>query len=69
VLREREALLETIADRESTILRFRELVQKLRDDNDLLRKNLEEESSKSIPGLPEALDFKVVLHILRYSRS
>jgi len=40
-------------------VRFRELVQKLRDENDILRKNLEEESSKSIPGLPEALDFKV----------
>ncbi len=59
VFREREALLETIADRDATILRFRELVQKLRDENELLRRNLEEESSKSIPGLPEALDFKV----------
>lgn len=40
-------------------MKFRDLVQKLTDENDMLRKNLEEESSKSIPGLAEALDFKV----------
>lgn len=52
-------MLETIADYNATIVKFRDLVQKLTDDNELLRKNLEEESSKSIPGLVEALDFKV----------
>ena len=64
ILREREALLETLTDRESTILKFREVVQQLRDDNIHLRRNLEEESSKSIPGITEALDFKVIdLHL------
>jgi dynactin 1 len=35
-------------------------VQKLKDENDLLQKNLEIESTKSIPGLTEALDFKKI---------
>ena len=60
ILREREALIENLSDREATILKFREVVQQLRDDNVRLRHNLEEESSKSIPGLAEALDFKVI---------
>lgn len=59
MVREKEALIETLGDREATIVRFRELVQKLRDENDILRKNLEAESTKSLPVLPEALDFKV----------
>ncbi|CAG7835265.1 unnamed protein product [Allacma fusca] len=60
ILRDREAIVETLADREATILKFREVVQQLRDDNVLLRRTLDEESSKSIPGLAEALAFKEV---------
>lgn len=41
-------------------MRFRDLVQKLKDENELLQRNLEIESSKSIPGLAEALDFKEI---------
>lgn len=52
-------MVETVADLNSTIIKFREVVQRLTDENILLRRNLEEESSKSIPGLVEALDFKV----------
>jgi len=59
-IRERDAVIESITDLNATIIKFREVVQKLSDENLLLRKNLEEESSKSIPGLAEALDFKVL---------
>lgn len=59
-VRERDAMMETVADLNSTILKFREVVQKMTDENTLLRQNLEEESSKSsIPGLVEDLAFKV----------
>jgi dynactin 1 len=58
-MRERDALVETISDLNATIIKFREVVQKLTDENNLLRSNLEEASSKSIPGLAEALNFKV----------
>jgi len=60
-MKEKDALVETLSDHNATILRFRDLVQKLRDENLLLRRSLEEESSKSIPGLSEAMDFKVLL--------
>ncbi|XP_035714495.1 dynactin subunit 1 isoform X3 [Folsomia candida] len=60
-VRERDAMMETVADLNSTILKFREVVQKMTDENTLLRQNLEEESSKSsIPGLVEDLAFKKV---------
>ncbi|ODN04996.1 Dynactin subunit 1 [Orchesella cincta] len=58
IIRDRDALMETITDYNATIVKFRDLVQKLTDENTLLRKNLEDESTKSIPGLAEALDFK-----------
>ncbi|XP_044753810.1 dynactin subunit 1 isoform X2 [Coccinella septempunctata] len=57
-LRDRDAAIETIADRETTIGKFRELVQKLRDQSINLQDRLEKESSKPVSGLPEILDFK-----------
>ncbi|XP_017784402.1 PREDICTED: dynactin subunit 1 isoform X2 [Nicrophorus vespilloides] len=57
-LREKEAAMETIADREATINKFRELVQKLQDQSLDLQHRLEKESSKPVSALPEILDFK-----------
>ncbi|KAK9873195.1 hypothetical protein WA026_021428 [Henosepilachna vigintioctopunctata] len=57
-LRDRDAALETIADRETTIGKFRDLVQKLRDQSLDLQDRLEKETSKPISSLPEILDFK-----------
>lgn len=57
-MRDRDAAIETIADRETTIGKFRELVQKLRDQSIDLQDRLEKESSKPVSGLPEILDFK-----------
>lgn len=57
-LREREAMLETILDRDSTIMKFRELVQKINDQNMDLRNKLEMESAR-VDSVPvESLDFK-----------
>lgn len=57
-LRDRDAALETIADRESTINKFRELVQKLQEQSLELQQRLEKETSKPVSALPEILDFK-----------
>nr|XP_022907890.1 dynactin subunit 1 isoform X2 [Onthophagus taurus] len=56
--RERDAAMETIADRESTINKFRELVHKLQEQSLDLQHRLEKETSKPITTLPEILDFK-----------
>lgn len=56
--REKEAAFETIADREQTISKFRELVQKLQEQNLELQHRLEKESSKPVSALPEIMDFK-----------
>lgn len=57
-LRDRDAALETIADRETTIGKFRELVQKLQEQSLDLQHRLEKETSKPVSNLPEILDFK-----------
>ncbi|XP_025834813.1 dynactin subunit 1 [Agrilus planipennis] len=57
-LRDRDAALETIADRESTISKFRELVQKLQEQSLDLQHRLETETSKPVSKLPEIMDFK-----------
>ncbi|XP_069679025.1 dynactin subunit 1 isoform X4 [Periplaneta americana] len=56
--REKEAALETLADREITIAKFRELVQHLQEHSQELQERLERESSKPVSALPEILDFK-----------
>jgi dynactin 1 len=62
--REKDAAFETIVDRDQTILKFRELVQKLNDQTQELREKLNQESSKSAStGAKEAtfaetIDFK-----------
>lgn len=57
-LRDRDAALETIADREATINKFRELVHKLQEQSLDLQHRLEKETSKPVTMLPEILDFK-----------
>ncbi|RZC39748.1 dynactin subunit 1 [Asbolus verrucosus] len=57
-MRDRDAALETIADREATINKFRELVQKLQEQSLNLQQRLEKETSKPVSALPEILDFK-----------
>nr|CAD7454518.1 unnamed protein product [Timema tahoe] len=56
--REKEAALETLADREQTIAKFRELVQRLQEHNQELQQQLETVSSRPVSALPEMLDFK-----------
>jgi hypothetical protein len=62
--REREAALETLADREMTIAKFRELVQRMQEQSQELQQRLERESTKPVSALPEILDFKVQLSLL-----
>nr|CAI5831015.1 unnamed protein product [Callosobruchus analis] len=57
-LRDRDAALETIADREQTIGKFRNLVHQLQEQSLELQKRLEQETSKPISALPEIADFK-----------
>ncbi|KAF5292478.1 hypothetical protein FQA39_LY14025 [Lamprigera yunnana] len=57
-LRDRDAAIETVADRETTIGKFRELVQKLQEQSQDLQRRLEQESSKPVSTLPEIMDFK-----------
>jgi dynactin 1 len=59
--REKEAALETLADREMTIAKFRELVQRMQEQSQELQQRLERESTKPVSALPEILDFKVQL--------
>nr|CAI5831013.1 unnamed protein product [Callosobruchus analis] len=56
-LRDRDAALETIADREQTIGKFRNLVHRLQEQSLELQKRLEQETSKPT-ALPEIADFK-----------
>ncbi|XP_049823261.1 dynactin subunit 1 isoform X2 [Aethina tumida] len=57
-VRDRDAALETIADRESTIGKFRQLVQQLQEQSLNLQHRLESETSKPVSALPEIMDFK-----------
>jgi dynactin 1 len=57
--REKEAAIETLADRELTIVKFRELVQRMQEQSQELQRQLERESTKPVSALPEILDFKV----------
>lgn len=57
-MRDRDAALETIADREVTIGKFRELVQKLQEQSQDLQHRLEKATSKPVSNLPEIMDFK-----------
>ncbi|KAL1514252.1 hypothetical protein ABEB36_003539 [Hypothenemus hampei] len=58
VMRDRDAALETIADREATINKFRVLVQQLQERYLNLQEQLEKKSSQPISALPEIVDFK-----------
>ncbi|KAK5644921.1 hypothetical protein RI129_006221 [Pyrocoelia pectoralis] len=57
-MRDRDAALEVISDRDSTIGKFRELVQKLQEQSQDLQNRLEKETSRPISALPEIMDFK-----------
>uniref|UniRef100_A0A0A9YQ70 Dynactin subunit 1 n=1 Tax=Lygus hesperus TaxID=30085 RepID=A0A0A9YQ70_LYGHE len=59
--RKTESVLESLADRELIIVKFRELVHKMQEENQELRSQLElssKSSSLSSSLLPEMLDFK-----------
>ncbi|XP_066951384.1 dynactin subunit 1 isoform X6 [Macrobrachium rosenbergii] len=58
VLREREAANEIIVDQDTTIKKFRELVQKQQEQNLDLRHSLEKETNKPIGTPSEIIDFK-----------
>lgn len=63
-MRERENALEALADRELTIVKFRELVQNLQDQCQELQTQLQKESIShdSIKmSIPDMLDFKARL--------
>ncbi|XP_074029594.1 dynactin subunit 1 isoform X2 [Leptinotarsa decemlineata] len=57
-MRDRDAALETIADREQTIGKFRNLVHQLQEQSLDLQHRLEKETSKPVSALPEIIDFK-----------
>lgn len=50
--------METIADREQTIGKFRQLVHQLQEQSLDLQHRLETETSKPVSALPEIIDFK-----------
>ncbi|KAK7069216.1 Dynactin subunit 1 [Halocaridina rubra] len=58
VLREREAANEIIVDQDTTIKKFRELVQKQQEQNLDLRHSLEKETNKPIATPSDIIDFK-----------
>ena len=55
---EKEAANEVIVDQDSTIKKFRELVQKLQDQNEDLRHQLQKETNKPVGTPSEVIDFK-----------
>ncbi|XP_055613373.1 dynactin subunit 1 isoform X2 [Uranotaenia lowii] len=58
-IREKDAAMETIVDRDQTILKFRELVQRLNDQCQELREKLNQESNKVVKDtISETIDFK-----------
>lgn len=57
-IREKDAALETILDRDQTIMKFRELVQKLNDQLQELREKVNQESTKPTKDITETIDFK-----------
>lgn len=61
-LREKDAALETVLDRDQTIFKFRELVQRLNDQTQELREKLNQESQNAGKEhrLTETIDFKQV---------
>ncbi|KAK7862442.1 hypothetical protein R5R35_001346 [Gryllus longicercus] len=57
--RELEAMHETLADRDATIMKFRELVQRQQDTLQETRAQLERESSRPVSALPtDVIDFQ-----------
>lgn len=57
-LRERDATLETIVDRDQTIIKFRELVQKLNDQLMELREKNETNTKSPKENIADTIDFK-----------
>lgn len=57
-IREKEAALETILDRDQTIMKFRELVQRLNDQLQELREKVHQESAKPTKDISDTIDFK-----------
>lgn len=59
VIREREAANEVIVDQDTTIKKFRDLVQKMQEQNLDLRHALEKETNKPMATPNEVIDFRV----------
>lgn len=57
--RERDAHGSVIVDRDSTITKFRELVQSLTEQNSDLRKDLQTHTNRPVGTPSEVIDFKV----------
>lgn len=62
-IREKEAALETVLDREQTIIKFRELVQKLNEQFQELREKVNQETTNKngTQEMAEIIDYKQVL--------
>jgi dynactin 1 len=56
-----EALHETLADRDMTITKFRDLVQRLQEQIHQLQTSVEREASKPMASISDMMDFKVNL--------
>lgn len=59
-MREKDAALETVLDRDQTIFKFRELVQKLNDQCQELREKVNSENKTTSKDISETFDFKQV---------
>ncbi|KAF4518767.1 hypothetical protein B566_EDAN006171 [Ephemera danica] len=57
-IRELEASQETLADRDQTIKKFRELVQQLQDRIQELQEQQQRDTNRPLSALPEMIDFK-----------
>lgn len=57
-IREKDAALETILDRDQTIIKFRELVQRLNEQQQELREKVHQESARPTKDITETIDFK-----------
>ena len=58
ISKERDAVQEMVADRNMTIDKFRDVVQKLQEANQQLRESLERETNKPMGAPPEVIDYQ-----------
>jgi dynactin 1 len=58
MIKERDAIHEMVADRNGTIEKFREVVQKMQESNYQLREALQRETNKPVGAPPEVIDYQ-----------